>query len=46
MENGSLVKFLNDDEIYLGNQIEYQFNYGETQRHFGLIANTNFNCGG
>lgn len=40
--NGGNVKFLNDDEIYLGNQVECEFNDGEVNRCFGLVANMNF----
>lgn len=40
--NGGNVKFLDDDEIYLGNQVECEFNGGEVNRCFGLVANMNF----
>lgn len=40
--NGGNVKFLDDDEIYLGNQVECEFNDGEVNRCFGLVANMNF----
>lgn len=40
--NGSTVKFLNDDEIYLGTQLECEFNEKEIARCFGLVASMNF----
>lgn len=42
LSNGSTVKFLNNDEIYLGNQVECEFNDGELIRYFGLVANMDF----
>lgn len=42
LPNGKDVKFLNDDEIYLGNQVECKFNEGEINRCFGVVANMNF----
>ena len=40
--NGKKVKFLDDNESYLGNQLECEFNDGEVKRCFGIIANMNF----
>ena len=40
--NGEYVKLLDDNEIYLGNQVECEFNDGEIIRCFGIIANMNF----
>ena len=42
LPNGIKVKFLNDDEAYLGNQVECIFNDNETKKCFGLVANMNF----
>ena len=42
LPNGENVEFLNDNEIYLGNQVESEFNDGEIIRCFGILANTNF----
>ena len=42
LPNGSTTKFLNDDEIYLGNQVECLFADKEFNRCFGLLANMNF----
>ena len=41
LPNGEKVKFVNDDEIYLGNQVECEFN-DEIKRCFGIISNMNF----
>lgn len=40
--NGKSVQFLNNDEVYLGNQVECEFSDGEIIRCFGLVANMNF----
>lgn len=40
--NGRSVQFLNNDEVYLGNQVECEFSDGEIIRCFGLVANMNF----
>lgn len=40
--NGSTVKFLRNDDIYLGNQVECEFNDGDIIRCFGLVANMDF----
>ncbi len=42
LPNGENVKLLNNDEIYLGNQVESEFNNGEIIRCFGILANLNF----
>lgn len=42
LPNGSIVQFLNDDEIYLGNQFECEYNEGQIARCFGLVANMDF----
>lgn len=42
LSNGSTVKFLNNDDIYLGNQVECEFNDGELIRYFGLVAYMDF----
>ena len=42
LPNGKKIKFLSDDEIYLGNQVECEFNDGEIKRCFGLVCNMNF----
>ncbi len=40
--NGDNIKLLDDNDIYLGNQVESEFNDGEISRCFGIIANMNF----
>ena len=42
LSNGKNVKLLNDNEAYLGNQVECIFNDNENKRCFGLLANMNF----
>ena len=42
LPNGKFVRFLNDDEVYLGNQVESEFNNGEIIRCFGILANMDF----
>ena len=42
LPNGIKVKFLHDDEIYLGNQIESEFNDDKIKRYFGIVANMSF----
>ena len=37
-----MVKFLNDEEAYLGNQIECEFNDEEIKKNYGVVANMNF----
>ena len=40
--NGKTVQFLDDNDIYLGTQVESLFNDGELIRCFGVLANMNF----
>ena len=42
LPNGEKVKLLRDDEIYLGNQVECEFNDSELKKCFGVVANTSF----
>ena len=42
MPNGTTVKLLDDKEIYLGNQVECEFNNGERIKCFGLVAGMDF----
>ena len=42
LPNGIKAKFLQDDEIYLGNQVECEFNDGDFKKCFGLVGNMNF----
>ena len=42
MPNGENIQLLSNDEIYLGNQVESEFNDGNTIRCFGILANMNF----
>ena len=42
MPNGKMVQFLDNNEIYLGNQVECEFNDGEIIRCFGILANMDF----
>ena len=42
LPNGQNVQLLNNDEVYLGNQVESEFNNGEIIRCFGILANLNF----
>ena len=42
MPNGKMVQFLDNNEIYLGNQVESEFNDGEIIRCFGILANMDF----
>lgn len=42
MPNGKTVKMLDDNEIYLGNQVECEFNDGDINRCYGLIAGMDF----
>lgn len=39
LPNGQTVKFLDDNSMYLGNQVECEFGEG---RCYGLLANMNF----
>ena len=42
LPNGEQVKLLNDNEAYLGNQVECLFSDEENNRCFGILANMNF----
>ena len=42
LPNGTKVKFLNDNEAYLGNQVECIFNDENMKKYFGIVANMNF----
>lgn len=42
MPNGKFVQLLDNNEIYLGNQVESDFNDGEILRCFGVLANMDF----
>lgn len=42
MPNGQDIELLNNNEIYLCNQVECEFNDGEIKRCFGLAANASF----
>ena len=42
LPNKTKIKFLDDNEIYLGNQIECEFNDNEIKKCFGLVGNMNF----
>ena len=42
MPNGENIKLLYDNDIYLGNQVESEFNHGEIIRCFGILANMDF----
>ena len=42
LPNGKKVKFLSDDESYLGNQVECEFNNDGLERCFGIVANMKF----
>ncbi len=42
LPNNNKIKFINDDEAYLGNQVENIFNDDENKKCFGLICNMNF----
>lgn len=40
--NGKDLKVLDNDNIYLGNQVECEFNDGELIKCFGVVANMDF----
>ena len=42
MPNGTLVKLLDDNQIYLCNQVECNFSDGQTHRYYGLVAGMDF----
>ena len=42
LPSGKKIKLLDDNEIYLGNQVECIFNDGEVKKCFGILANMSF----
>ena len=42
LPNGEKVKFIDDNDAYLGNEVECPFNDESTKKCFGLLANMNF----
>ena len=42
LPNKDKIQFLDDNDIYLGNQVESEFNNGEIIRCFGILANMDF----
>ncbi len=42
LPNGTKVKYLNDDENYLGTQVECLFNDDEIKKCFGIVCNPSF----
>ena len=42
LPSGQKIQLLNDSDIYLGTQVESEFNNGEIVRCFGILANMNF----
>ncbi len=42
LPNGEDVKFLSNDDIYLGTQVESEFNNDEIIRCYGIVANMSF----
>ena len=42
MPNGKTVKLLDDNDIYLGNQLECEFSDGELIKCYGLVAGLDF----
>ena len=42
LPSGSAVKLLEDDNIYVGNQVECEFNEGKIIRCYGLVAGMDF----
>lgn len=42
LPNGKTVKLLDDNDIYLGNQVECEFNDGELIKCYGLVAGMDF----
>lgn len=42
LPNNKKVKFLDDNDIYLGNQLECIFNDEEMKKYFGVLANNSF----
>ena len=42
LPNNDKVKLLDDNEVYVGNQVECDFNDGKVKKCFGLVGNMNF----
>ena len=42
LPNGKTVKLLDDNDIYIGNQVECEFNDGELNKCFGVVAGMDF----
>ncbi|MBQ7667994.1 MAG: DUF3795 domain-containing protein [Clostridia bacterium] len=42
LPNGQNAEFLNNDDIYLGTQVECEFNDGNLIRCFGVVVNMDF----
>ena len=42
LPNGNKVKYLNDNEIYLGNQLECLYNDSKIKKYFGIVINMSF----
>ena len=42
LPNRKTIQFLDDDDFYLGNQVESLFSDGEIIRCFGILANMDF----
>ena len=42
LPNNNKTKFLNDNEAYLGNQLECIFNDEEIKKYYGILANMNY----
>lgn len=42
LPNGEQIKLLNDNEAYLGNQVECILNDEDMKKYFGILANMNF----
>lgn len=42
LPNETKIKFLSDDEAYLGNQLECLFNNDEIKKYYGIIGNMDF----
>ncbi len=42
LPNKNKMKYLNDNEIYLGTQVESQFNDDKIKKCYGIVGNMNF----
>ena len=42
LPNGEKTKLLNDNEAYLGNQVECIFNDKDAKKYYGILANMSF----